>query len=110
MLTRSTVRRSLLLLTLVAATAWAQDTPIESGTSVQLKVGQKKTLDVGMAIGLVCDDATIVRAELVADSPTANHLVLTGLKPGTTSCRAGTANMSRSKLVNITVTGKQNAH
>jgi hypothetical protein len=100
----------LLLFTLVAAPALAQDTPIESGVSVQLHVGERKTLDVGLAIGLNCDDGTIVRAELVADSPTANHLVLTGLKPGTTSCRAGTANMSRSKLVNITVTAKNRAH
>jgi hypothetical protein len=39
-------------------------------------------------------------------SDTENELVLVGLKPGKTACRAGTANMSRSVLVNITVSAK----
>lgn len=104
----STVPVAVLLLALSAAPVRADQPPIASGTAVTLHVGQRKSLEVGMAMGLECDDGTIVRAELVADSPTSNHLVLTGLKPGTTQCRAGTANVSRSKLVTITVTAKKN--
>ena len=39
-------------------------------------------------------------------SASENELVLTGLKPGKTACRAGTANITRSKLVQITVIPK----
>jgi hypothetical protein len=94
-------------LLLAPASAPAQDTPVvESGVSVQIKVGQKKVLNVGLAIGLDCDDGTIVRAELRAVSASENELVLTGLKPGKTACRAGTANITRSKVVQITVIPK----
>ena len=102
------LRALLVVLGLSATAALAQSEPVASGTSVQLKVGQKKVLNVGLAIGLVCDDGSIVRAELQAVSDKENHLVLTGLKPGQTACRAGTANVSRSVLVNITVVAKGN--
>jgi hypothetical protein len=92
---------------LAAPLAEAQDTPVASGVSVQLRVGQQKVLNVGMAMGLACNDGTVVRAELRAVSPTENELVLTGLKVGKTVCRAGTANITRSKVVNITVTKQQ---
>jgi len=84
----------------------APDEPVPSGISVQLQVGQKKVLDVGLAQGLACDDGTIVRAELREASPTSNQLLLKGLKPGQTACRAGTANVARSRVVNITVVPK----
>ncbi|HMK73699.1 MAG TPA: hypothetical protein VK454_10200 [Myxococcaceae bacterium] len=80
--------------------------PIVSGTSVKLKVGESKVLNVGLSIGLVCDDGTIVQADLETASDKENHLVLTGLKPGKTKCRAGTANVASSKVVNITVVPK----
>ena len=95
-------------LVLSSTAALAQGEVVASGTSVQLKVGQKRVLNVGLAMGLMCDDGSIVRAELQAVSDKENHLVLTGLKPGQTSCRAGTATMSRSVLVNITVVAKGN--
>jgi len=99
--------RALLLASFLAwAAALADSPPVESGTSVQLKVGQTKDLNVGMAMGLACDDGSIVRAELRAVSDNENHLTLTGLKPGQTDCRAGTATMSRSVLVHITVVPK----
>ena len=87
----------------LSATALAQDTPIPSGTKVKLHVGQQKVLNVGLAIGLVCNDGTVVQADLRPKSDTENELVLVGLKPGKTSCRAGTANISRSVLVNVSV-------
>jgi hypothetical protein len=101
--------RALRLLTvLVVATAGAglaqaQTGPVPSGTKVKLKVGQQKVLNVGLAMGLNCDDGTVVQAELRPASDTVNELVLVGLKPGKTACRAGTASMSRSVLVYVSV-------
>jgi len=83
-----------------------QDQPVPSGIDVKLHVGQKKVLNVGLAMGLSCDDGAIVHAELRAASDTVNQLVLKGLKPGHTVCSAGTANVSRLKVVNITVVPK----
>lgn len=87
----------------VAATAVAQETPIASGTKVKLHVGEQKVFNVGLAMGLLCDDGTVVQAELRPVSGTENELVLLGLKPGKTACRAGTANLSRSVLVYVKV-------
>jgi hypothetical protein len=83
--------------------AQAQTGPVPSGTKVKLKVGQQKVLNVGLAMGLDCNDGTVVQAELRPASTTENDLVLVGLKPGKTACRAGTASMSRSVLVYISV-------
>jgi hypothetical protein len=84
--------------------ASAQSEPIDSGLHVKLKVGQKKKLNVGLAKGLMCDDGTVVQAELRPVSESENELVLVGLKPGKTACRAGTANVAWSKLVYVRVT------
>ena len=89
---------------LSAASALAQQAPVvHSGIHVHLKVGEQKVLNVGMAMGRMCDDGTGVQAELHPASDTQNNLVLVGLKPGHTACRAGTANMSRSILVKVAV-------
>jgi hypothetical protein len=102
------MRPSLLLgiltaLVLPATAAPGQETPVATGIRVTLKVGQTKVFDVGLAMGLDCNDASVVQATLRPTSATANSLVLKGLKPGKTACRAGTANMSRSRLVYLTV-------
>ncbi|MGO9065977.1 MAG: hypothetical protein ACLQIH_14720 [Myxococcaceae bacterium] len=86
--------------------ALAQGAPVASGVHVQLQVGQQKVLNVGMAMGLECNDGTVVRAELRAVSDSENEVVLTGLKPGKTACRAGTANITRSILINVSVVPK----
>ena len=83
-----------------------QSSPVSSGTNVKLQVGQQEVLNVGLNVGLVCDDGTIVDAKLRTVSATQNELVLTGLKPGQTSCRTGTADVSSSRVVNITVIPK----
>ena len=99
--------RPLLLVALaLAAPAPGQQAPVASGTKVKLQVGQQKVLNVGLAMGLVCNDGTVVQADLRPISDTENELVLVGLKPGKTACRAGTANMSRSVLVYVSVTAK----
>jgi hypothetical protein len=88
-----------------ASLAYAQQTPVvDSGVKVTLQVGEQRVLNVGLAMGLMCNDGTVVQATLRTVSETENELVLVGLKPGKTACRAGTSNMSRSKLVKVTVT------
>jgi len=95
------------LLLLAPALAQAQGTPVvPSGVKVHLVVGQQKVLNVGLAMGLMCDDGTVVQAELTPVSDSQNDVVLTGLKPGKTDCRAGTANVSRSRLIHVTVSAK----
>ena len=90
---------------LASALGQAQSGPVvASGVKVKLQVGEQKVLNVGLALGLDCNDGTVVQAQLRNVSPDVNELVLVGLKPGKTACRAGTANVSRSKLVYITVT------
>jgi hypothetical protein len=100
------VRHLALLALAVAAPALAQQAPVPSGTKVKLQVGQQKVLNVGLAMGLVCNDGTVVQADLRPVSDTENELVLVGLKPGKTACRAGTANLSRSVLVYVSVSAK----
>lgn len=95
------------LLLLAPRPVQADGTPVvASGAKVHLQVGQEKVLNVGLAMGLMCNDGAVVQAELRPVSDTENHVILVGLKPGKTDCRAGTANMSRSKLLHITVSAK----
>lgn len=58
---------------------------------IDVAVGQTVERDVGFAIGLLCDDLTILRAELRASTPESNRFSVTGVKEGTTMCRVGTA-------------------
>lgn len=64
-----------------------------AGDAARLDVAVGETIeqDVGFAIGLRCDDLTIIHAELRADTPESNTFKVTGVAEGTTSCRAGTA-------------------
>jgi hypothetical protein len=101
---RPSLKRAVVALAMLAASqAPAQKAPVASGTRVQLKVGQRKVLNVGLAIGLACDDTTVVQAELRTVSPEENALVLVGLKAGKTACRAGTADLAGQKLVYVSV-------
>ena len=96
--------RLVCLLLVGAGLARAQGSDVvASGVTVRLAVGEQKVLNVGLAMGLECNNGTVVRAELRAVSPSENEVILTGLKPGKTACRAGTANISRSILINISV-------
>mgnify|MGYP001546853557 FL=1 len=92
-----------LVAVLATATGAAAD-PVVGETSVDLVVGATKTLDVGFARGLACDDTSVVHAELRGASPTSNVLVLTGLREGRTLCRAGTLG-TPTVLVHIAVHG-----
>lgn len=74
----------------VTTTTTALADPVVGETALDVAVGETKSLDVGFARGLQCDDTSVVAAELRNVSPTSNRLFLTGLKTGRTLCRAGT--------------------
>lgn len=77
----------------------------EDRERITLKVGQILEREVGWAMGSVCDDPRLVRAEMRNKDPETNVFVVTGLAAGTTVCRAGTYNVEDrpSYLYEITV-------
>jgi hypothetical protein len=78
--------RIALILCLLAGRALA-----DGAVRIDVAVGETVEQDVGFAIGLVCDDLAIIRADLRASTPESNTFTVTGVKEGTTMCRAGTA-------------------
>jgi hypothetical protein len=56
---------------------------------LEVQLGKKVTQDVGYARGWMCDDPSLVQAELVTKNDK-NYWVVTGAKLGTTLCRVGT--------------------
>jgi len=88
----------LLLGLLVATPASAQP-----AQQVEVEVGHTVKIDVGQAGGLNCDDLGVVEAKLVTSKDKKhNTLVLKGLAPGSTYCRAGTG-LGPTVLVHIVV-------
>jgi hypothetical protein len=77
---------------LLAGPARAED-PVRADDAVRLdvEVGETVDRDVGFAMGLLCDDLAIVRAELHAATSASNTFSVTGVAEGTTRCRVGTA-------------------
>jgi len=88
-----------LVVGLTAFAAWAD-------ASVSVVVGKTTTVDVGLAKGLNCDDLTVAQVEIRTRSAENNQLVITGLKPGRTWCRAGTPETGATALVSIRVLEK----
>jgi hypothetical protein len=74
------------MLCIVVTSARADD-----AMRIDVAVGETVERDVGFAIGLLCDDLTIIRAELRASTSASNVFRVTGVKQGTTMCRVGTA-------------------
>ena len=62
----------------------------EERVSLVVEVGKTVSREVGFAMGHLCDDETILRAEMRNGTIDNNLFVVTGKKPGTTLCRAGT--------------------
>lgn len=93
--------RPLLALLLLTGAAVAQPTP--GATPLTVEVGQRVEREVGIAIGAQCDDPTIVRATMVTRREDMNVFVATGLRPGTTLCRAGTDPNRFSVVYEVTV-------
>lgn len=82
-------------LTVLPAAARAAPTEVQGearddAPQITVEVGQTAERDVGIAIGLLCDDLSIVRVELRTRTPASNVLRVTGVQPGDTRCRAGT--------------------
>ncbi len=78
--------RSTLIVCVLAASALADD-----AVRLDVAVGETIERDVGFAIGFLCDDTAIIRADLRPGTPESNRFSVTGLKEGTTMCRVGTA-------------------
>jgi len=87
--------RLALLLCLVAGTAGAAGPGGSDGgddaARLEVAVGETVERDVGIAMGLRCDDLAIVRVELRTATPESNRFEVTGIKVGTTRCRVGTS-------------------
>jgi len=103
--------RIAVFLGVIVTSAWADDTerldvdptggsaPRPAGEAVgvptprlaALEVGETIERDVGFAMGLLCDDLTIIHADLRANTPESNTFTVTGVAEGTTMCRVGTA-------------------
>jgi hypothetical protein len=64
--------------------------PVVGEVSLVVAVGGTASINVGFARGLQCDDLTMIRPDLRADTETSNRFFVTGLRPGTTQCRVGT--------------------
>ena len=94
------LRQALALAALLSASpAFADD-------SVTVEVGKTTTVDVGLAKGLNCDDLSVAQVQIRNSSAENNQLVITGLKPGKTWCRAGMPNAGATALVHIVVVEK----
>ena len=88
------------------AVLFAAHVALADGHAV-VEVGKTTTVDVGFAKGLNCDDLTVAQVEIRTRSAKSNELVITGLKPGKTWCRAGLPNAGATALVHITVVEKR---
>ena len=87
------MRRYALLaaLALFVDVARADPPPRGSYVTLAVPVGGTVSLDAGFARGLLCDNLVILRAELRGETPFSNRLFVTGVRPGETLCRVGTA-------------------
>lgn len=75
---------------LIGGSARADEATPDAATRIDVTVGEVVERDVGIAIGLRCDDLTIVHAELRTTTPASNTFVARGMREGTTRCRVGT--------------------
>jgi len=82
---RSLAAGSLAALVLLAAGSAHADAEV-----LEVEVGKTVEVLVGYAQGLICDDLTILDAEVRAKTEQNNVFVVTGKKPGSTLCRVGT--------------------
>jgi hypothetical protein len=91
----------------VALAAFLAASLASAADSVTVEVGKTTTVDVGLAKGLNCDDLTVAQVEIRSRSAENNQLVVTGLKPGKTWCRAGMPSAGVTALVHIVVVEKK---
>ncbi len=85
--------------------------PVELGAkdvvvAMTVPVGDEKMADVGIAIGVFCDDPAIVSADMRTTSQNTNVVVFRGTREGKTMCRVGTDFSRITYLFEITVVPK----
>jgi hypothetical protein len=73
--------------------------------AVDLEVGETKKVDVGISRGVMCDDLSVIAVDMETDDKSqTNKVVITGLKPGSTLCRAGRiAEGNPQRMLEVTV-------
>jgi hypothetical protein len=91
------------LVVALALFALLETATVLADTFVTVEMDKTVRVDVGLANGLNCDDLSVARVEIRAQSPQNNQLVVTGLKPGVTACRAGLPQGGATVLVHIRV-------
>ena len=98
----------LLTVIIVSSTCLARPALAEQPESITVRVGQTVAREVGWAMGVRCDDPELVHAEMRNTDPDTNVFVVTGRKPGTTICRAGTYHVENRQtfLFEVTVLAK----
>jgi hypothetical protein len=77
------------------------------GVALDVGVGQTVERDVGIAMGLRCDDLSIARVSLRERAVDSNLFVVTGVAPGTTLCRVGLATDRPTYLFEIRVVARR---
>jgi hypothetical protein len=82
------VKRIAVLLTLCGSSSIAAAD--EDRVAIKVEVGKTVETEVGFAMGHLCDDDQVVRAEMRNKNADTNVFAVTGVKLGTTLCRAGT--------------------
>lgn len=78
------MRISAIALVLVSTAALA-----DGEIRLDLELGKTRDVDVGYARGWLCDDPSLVTADMVTRDDH-NYWVVTGAKLGATTCRVGT--------------------
>lgn len=97
------VLRSIALAMLLVAPVATADPFEGERIPVRIRVGETREIEVGFARMHVCDDSSIVDAEMRDKSAETNVFVIKGLRPGTTDCRAGLEPDRPTFLFSITV-------
>jgi hypothetical protein len=79
--------------------------PAAALADVDIAVGDSREVDVGVARGVVCDDLSIVSAEMTTAPDTqTNKVTFKGLKVGRTECRVGNVALgSPTMLIRVSV-------
>jgi hypothetical protein len=91
-----------MVLTLVLALMFAAE---DAPKRLEVVVGETVKTDVGFAIGVRCDDLTLIDVEMKTEETT-NVFVVKGLRAGTTRCRVGTNPGAASTLFDVRVRPK----
>ena len=90
--------KAVALLLLAASIAHADDQP----PRLDVELGKTIERNVGYARGWLCDDPTLVKAELVTRDDV-NYWIVTGEKLGSTTCRVGTEPGRPSQVFDVVV-------